>query len=334
MTSTTLAVEPASIVRASTGGLGLAIVSAGAFGLSGTMGRSLFDLGWTPAAVVAARVGGAFVILVIPCLLLIRRIGWPSRRQTWRLVAYGIVAVGMAQLCYFNAVQYLQVGVALLLEYLAPVLLIGWHWAISRRRPPAAVFVGAGLAIAGLIAVLDLGSNLSLHPIGVAWGLAAAVCLAGYFVLSDTGGGGDAVHPLLLTTAGTGVGALTVLLTAALGFQPLAARAGSTTLAGERVGWWLPMLVLVLITAVVAYFTGILAVRRLGSSVASFVALIEVLFAVTFAFLLLGQQPSAMQLLGGGLVLAGIAVVQRPRRTVGASMVSTAATQPRRARAD
>ena len=66
-----------------------------------------------------------------------------------------------------------------------------------------------------------------------------------------------------------------------------------------------------MIGGVFAYLTGIVAVRRLGSSVASFVALSEVMFAVIFAFLLLGQQPSLIQLVGGVLVLAGIALVQR-----------------------
>jgi MYXO-CTERM domain-containing protein len=73
------------------------------------------------------------------------------------------------------------------------------------------------------------------------------------------------------------------------------------------------MLALILVSAVFAYLAGIVAVRRLGSSVASFVGLTEVIFAVTFAFVLLGQRPSPIQLVGGALVLAGIALVQRRR---------------------
>ena len=65
------------------------------------------------------------------------------------------------------------------------------------------------------------------------------------------------------------------------------------------------------VSAVFAYLSGIMAVRRLGSSLASFVALTEVIFAVVFAIILLGQRPSIGQLVGGALVLAGIAVIQR-----------------------
>ena len=87
---------------------------------------------------------------------------WPSRACSYcsakasrrcgrlrRLVVYGVVAVAVAQLCYFNAVQYLSVGVALLLEYLAPVLLIGWHWWRTKIPPTAPVIVGAGVADGG-----------------------------------------------------------------------------------------------------------------------------------------------------------------------------------------
>jgi drug/metabolite transporter (DMT)-like permease len=275
------------------------------------------DVGWSPAAVVATRVGGAFLILLIPCLFLLRQIGLPTGRQSLRLLAYGLVAIALAQLCFFSAVQYLSVGVALLLEYLAPVMLIGWHWARSHRRPAWPVLAGAALSMVGLAFVLDLRGGLSLNPIGVAWGLAAAVCLSAYFLLSEENGTDAPIHPLLLTTAGTGIGAGVLLAASAAGILPLAAAPGAAIFAGQAVGWWLPVLLLILVCAVFAYLSGIVAVRRLGSSLASFVSLTEVIFAVIFAFVLLGQRPGLMQLLGGVLILAGIGVVQRPQRPVG-----------------
>jgi drug/metabolite transporter (DMT)-like permease len=316
---TTIAPEATRTItdRGYLGGFALALTSASSFGLSGSLARSLLDVGWSPAAVVATRVGGAFLILLIPCLFLLRQIGLPTGRQSLRLLAYGLVAIALAQLCFFSAVQYLSVGVALLLEYLAPVMLIGWHWARSHRRPAWPVLAGAGLSMVGLAFVLDLRGGLSLNPIGVAWGLAAAVCLSAYFLLSEENGTDAPIHPLLLTTAGTGIGAGVLLAASAAGILPLAAAPGAAILAGQAVGWWLPVLLLILVCAVFAYLSGIVAVRRLGSSLASFVSLTEVIFAVIFAFVLLGQRPGLMQLLGGVLILAGIGVVQRPQRPVG-----------------
>ena len=301
-------------------GLLFALISAAAFGLSGSLARSLIDLGWSPAAVVAVRIGGAFLVLLVPTLVLLRRTRRPTSRQSVRVIAYGAAAVAMAQLCYFSAVQYLSVGVALLLEYLAPVLLIGYHWVRSRRRPDNAVLIGAAIALVGLVFVLDVRNGLTLNPIGMLWGLGAALGLAAYFLLSEDGGD-DPVHPLLLTTGGTGVGALVILAVAATGFLPLTASAGTTTLAGTDVAWWLPVLLLVTVSAVLAYLTGIIGVRRLGSSVASFVSLSEVIFAVVFAAILLAQRPNGFQLVGGLAILAGITIVQRgatatPNRTL------------------
>lgn len=313
MTSTTQEATRTIADRRYAGGLALALTSATSFGLSGSLARSLLDVGWSPAAVVATRVGGAFLVLLIPCLFLLRRIGLPTGRQGARILAYGAVAIALAQLCYFSAVQYLSVGVALLLEYLAPVMLIGWHWARSHRRPAVPVLAGAGLSIVGLAFVLDLRGGLTLNPIGVAWGLGAALCLCAYFLLSEDNGADAPVNPLLLTTAGTGVGAALLLMAGAAGILPLTVHAGVTILADQAVGWWLPVALLILMSAVLAYPTGIVAVRRLGSSLASFVSLTEVIFAVAFAFVLLGQQPGPMQLVGGALILAGIALVKRPR---------------------
>jgi drug/metabolite transporter (DMT)-like permease len=314
--TTTVAPEATRMVadRSYGGGVALGLVSASSFGLSGSLARSLLDLGWSPAAVVATRVAGAFLILLIPCLVLLRRIGLPTRGQSLRMLAYGVVAIALAQLCYFSAVQYLSIGVALLLEFLAPVILIGWHWARNQRRPAWPVLAGAGLSIVGLAFVLDLRDGLTLNPIGVAWGLGAALCLCAYFLLSEDKGTEGPIHPLLLTTAGTGIGAGVLFAAAAAGILPLAASPGVANFAYWSVGWWVPVMLLILVSAVLAYPSGIVAVRGLGSSLASFVALTEVIFAVIFAFVLLGQRPGPMQLVGGTLILAGIVLVQRPAR--------------------
>lgn len=306
---TTMVAAP---TRSTTGvAVPLALLSAASFGLSGPLASSLLQIGWTPGAVVLARIGGAFAVLVTPLLLALRRTGLPTRRQARRLVAYGVVAVALAQLCYFNAVQHLSVGVALLLEYLAPVLLIGWQWWRTKARPRAAVLLGAVVAMAGMVGVLDLLNGLHLDPVGVLWGLGAAVCLCAYFVLAESSDAADSTSPLVMTAAGTGIGLFAVLSAGAVGFVPLAVVTSSATLAGVEVGWWVPVALLVGITAVLAYLTGIVAVRRLGSSVASFVALTEVIFAVIFAVVLVGQQPTLGQVVGGVLVLVGITVVQR-----------------------
>jgi drug/metabolite transporter (DMT)-like permease len=94
----------------------------------------------------------------------------------------------------------------------------------------------------------------------------------------------------------------------------MSATTSSASYGGTHVAWWLPVLALGVVTAAVSYASGIAASRALGARVASFVGLLEVLFSVVFAWLLLGQLPGVVQLLGGVLVLAGVVLVKAGER--------------------
>jgi drug/metabolite transporter (DMT)-like permease len=290
-------------------GLVLATVSAAAFGSSGPMAKALLESGWTAGAAVLVRLGGAAVLLGVAALVTQRRRARLDRAALGAVVVYGVVAMAGVQLAFFNAVRTLDVGVALLLEYLAPVLLLGWTSVRMRQRPPTATLVGAGLTLVGLALVLDLTGAGRVDPVGVAWGLVAAVCLASYFALSARAH--DRLPPLVMAAGGTAVGAVVIAVAGLVGLVPLAANRSVTDLAGSSVSWIVPALWLVLISTVVAYLTGISGVVRLGSRTASFVSLSEVMFAVVVAWLLLAELPRPLQLVGGALILTGIVVVQR-----------------------
>jgi drug/metabolite transporter (DMT)-like permease len=87
------------------------------------------------------------------------------------------------------------------------------------------------------------------------------------------------------------------------------------TYAGSELAWGVPLLLLGLVTAAVAYAAGIAAIRRLGSRLASFVALTEVLASVLWAWLLLDELPRTIQLLGGLLIVLGVVGVKLGERT-------------------
>lgn len=289
-------------------GVGLALVSAATFGTSGAFAGSLLEAGWTPGSAVTVRVVVAALVLTPVALVLLRGNLARLRRDAGTVTVYGIAAVAGAQLCYFNAVQHLSVAVALLLEYSGALLVVGWLWLRHDQRPRGLTVAGAAVAVAGLALVLDLLSGADLDPVGVLWGLGAAVGLATYFVLSA--GADDALPPLVVAWGGLAVGGVVLLSAGALGVLPLAAPRTDVVLVDREVSWLVPVLGLALVAAVVAYVTGILGARLLGAKIASFVGLTEVLFAVLFAYLLLGQVLTGLQLVGGLLVLAGIGLVQ------------------------
>ncbi len=290
-------------------GLAMATVSAAAFGSSGPMGKALIDAGWTAGAAVLVRLGGAAVILWVAAAILLRGRLRLSAGAVRTLLLYGTVAMAGVQLAFFNAVRTLDVGVALLLEYLAPVLLLTWTSLRSRTLPRRLTLAGAGLTLAGLMLVLDLTGAGEVDPVGVGWGLLAAVCLAGYFALSARQH--EDLPPLLMAAGGTAVGALVIALAALVGLVPMRVTTVDTVLAARSVSWLVPAGWLVLVSTVTAYLTGIGGVVRLGPRPASFVSLSEVMFAVLVAWLLLAELPGLLQLLGGLLILAGIVVIQR-----------------------
>ncbi|WP_374968261.1 DMT family transporter [Terrabacter sp. BE26] len=307
-----MAEQTAGAVRHPLAGVATALASAAAFATSGAFGKSLLVAGWSPGAVVTMRIALAAVVLLGPALWSLRGRWGALRRNGWVVVGYGLTGVAGCQLAYFNAVTHLSVGVALLLEYLAPVLIVGWLWARHGQRPRRLTTVGVALAVAGLLLVLDVLDGGSVSAVGVVWGLGAAVCLVLYFLLADHVD--EDVPPLALAGGGLLVGTLSLGLAGWLGVLRMARGAERVPLGGVVLPWWVPVLVIALVAAAFAYVSGIAAVRLLGAKVASFVALTEVLFAVVFAWLVLAELPTLVQLLGGVLIVAGLVAVRVDER--------------------
>jgi len=289
-------------------GLGMAVLSAATFGTSGTFARSLIGAGWTAETAVVARIGIAGLILAVPAVWAMRG-RWRSLRGSLGTIGpFGVLAVAGAQLAFFKAIQYVPVGVALLLEYSGILLVVAWMWVVHGERPRPLTVAGAAAAIAGLVLVLDLTGAAGVDPLGIAWGLGAGVGLAAYFVLSARV---DAELPsVALASGGMGIGAAVLLALGTTGILHLHATFERVTFAGHQVSWLVPVAGLSVIAAVIAFVAGIGATRVLGAALSSFVGLTEVLFAIVFAWFALGEVPTLMQAVGGVLIIVGIALVR------------------------
>ncbi|MCX4524674.1 EamA family transporter [Streptomyces sp. NBC_01551] len=291
-------------------GLGLALVSAVAFGGSGVAAKPLIEAGLDPLHMVWLRVAGAALVL--------SPLAWRHRdlvrRKPFLLAGFGLVAVAGVQAFYFASLSRIPVGVALLLEYLGPALLLGYIRFVQRKPVTRAAAAGAAVAVVGLACVVEIWAGLSLDLLGVLLGLAAACCQACYFVFADQGADGDDVpDPLGVIAYGMIVGTLVMTVIARpwqIDWQVLGGQAamGDTTLpALVLLGW------VVLIATVFAYLTGVVSVRRLSPQVAGVVACLEAVIATVLAWVLLGEHLSTWQIVGGGLVLGGAFIAQSSR---------------------
>ncbi len=289
-------------------GLPLAVAAAFTFGMSGSWARGLIDAGWTPGAAVTARVWVAALVLLVPTILALRGRWGAVRRHAGFIAAYGLLAVGATQLFYFQAVALMDVGLALLIEYTAPVAVVLWLWLRRGERPSRRSIIGAIVAFVGLVLMLDVLSGTRVDPLGILWALCAMVGAATYFVLSgrtDTG-----LPPIALAGSGLLLGAVGLSLAGIIGVLPIAWTTGDVEYRFGSVPWYVPVLAMGVIATALAFLLGIASTRMLGSRLGSFVALAEVVAALLFAWLMLGQLPDLLQALGGALVLVGVVIVK------------------------
>ena len=243
-------------------GLALAVASAMAFGLSGSLARGLLDAGWSPGAVVLARLAIA-ALVVAP-------IAARALRGRWGALRANSGSCSSSARCRSPA-----------RSSRTSRRCSGWTWASAadrvhgarrrgglalvapRRAPGPLTVAGAGLAALGLVLVLDLLSGADLAPVGVLWALIAMVGAASYFVLAAKPRAD--LPPVALAGAGLATGAFVLAALGAVGILPMHATTASPVYADNAVRWWLPLLGLGVVTAGLAYCTGIAASRRLGS---------------------------------------------------------------------
>lgn len=286
----------------------LAVGSAASFALSGIFASALMSSGWTPGAAATARICFAALVLLVPTVLVLRG-SWHLVRRAWgSVLLFGVLAVAGCQLAFFLAVQFIPPSLALLIEFMGPVLLMLWSWARSRVAPSVVTLLGAALAVLGLIAVSGAVIGGGLHPLGIVFALIAAIGNATYFAAGAKADHG--IPPLPFVGLGLGVAAVMLVLVSAVGLLPFTATSAPSVIAGREFSPWLVVAGMVLISTVLAYVLGVAASRRLGATVASFTGYSEPLFGILWTILLLAVLPTGMQWLGAALIIAGVATVK------------------------
>ncbi|MEU9834421.1 EamA family transporter [Streptosporangium sp. NPDC048047] len=290
--------------------LAIAVASACSFAFSGTMAKYLAGGGLSPMESVWVRMAGS-ALLLVGVLALFRpgALRVPRPRLPF-VLTYSVVAVAGVQSLYFAAVARLPVGIALLIEYTSPVLVVLWVRFVRRVRLPRAAYLGAVVAVTGLAVVVEVWTGLSLDPLGLVFAFGAAACGAGYFLLSD--GFGDDIDPLGLIAWGL-LGAAVVLVPISRPWDiPWRAFTLTTDAGGGfALPVWAAALWLIAVATVAAYILGVIAIRRLSAAVGSTVGTLEVIIGAVVAWLLAGEALGFFQIAGGVVVLAGAYLAQR-----------------------
>jgi drug/metabolite transporter (DMT)-like permease len=297
-------------------GYAFTLAAAGFFAVNGTVSTLALGAGISPQRLTALRCTGAAV-----ALLAVLAVVAPGRlRVTWRdlpfLAVFGVVGVALTQFLYYVAIGRMPVGIALVFEMTAPVFIALYVWLVRGEHVRSRLWLALLLSLSGLALVAQVWQDGgSLDPIGVGAALAAALCLAVYYLMGERGTGHR--DPVTLTCWSFVAAAVFWALAApwwafdvAVLGQRVPVSVGSLELPlGVLVGW------IVVLGAVVPFWLSIAALRHLPPTAAGLVATVEPVFASFVAWLWVEQVLTAWQVLGGVVVLTGIVLAQTARAT-------------------
>lgn len=299
-------------------GYGLYVLGALAFAINGSVSKAILLSGLDPARVSQLRVTGAFIILLAfvainrPERLRIGRREWPY------LLAYGVLGVSMTQYLYFVALQYLPVGVALLIEFTAPVIVALWFRFVLKEPTRATVWLALTVSLLGLALVAEVWRGFTFDAIGLVAALGAALALSAYYLITDRQmQQPEPRDPISLTMWGFGFAALFWVIVQPWWSFPWSQFAGVSdptlgSIVGDRPLWALSAWMIVPGT-VVPFWLVVASMRHLRASQASVVGFTEPLLAIIVAWIFLSEALSPLQLIGGALIIGGVILAERSR---------------------
>jgi drug/metabolite transporter (DMT)-like permease len=264
---------------------------------------------------VELRSIGAFAVLAAALLVLAPQQLRVRRAELPWVVAFGVAGLAFVQLLYLIAIRRLEVGVALLIEYTAPVLVALYARFVLKEHVRNRVWAAIALSLLGLALVVDVAHGVTLDGLGVAASLAAAVAYAIYVLLAERSVG-DRSSIWLLCWGFLFASVFWAFVAPWWNF-PFGRLDDDISLLGHLSRFslpvWLLMISNVLVGTVTPFFLILRALRHLPATRVAIAAMAEPVVATIVAWAWLGEALGPEQLVGGAVVLAGIGLAQTAR---------------------
>ena len=303
-------------------GYGLALLAAACWGAGGLTAKWLFTTAsartrsWPippigiavqPTVLAGGRAFSAFVLLALALAVFRRRDLRIGTKDVPFLAVFGVVGLAMVHFTYFKTISLTNVATAILLEYLAPIVVLIVGVTLMKHRFTWSLPVGVALSVAGCAMVVGAfgGGGVVVSPAGVAWGLASAVFFATYSLMGTVA----AQRYSPYTTLVWGLGFASLFWMAVLGPRAILALFGDPKTA-------MAVVFMAIVSTIVPFAAFLIALRHIAPTNATVASTVEPVIAGAGAFLLFGESFSVVQMLGGLLVIAAIVVVQLSDRAV------------------
>ena len=265
------------------------------------------------------RTGGAFLILFSFFIIFRRSELKPTRAELPWLLLFGVVGVALVQAFYFVAIERMYVGIALLIEFTAPIWILLFLRFVLKKQVPTGLWYAIALAFTGLLMITQIWRGLSVDQIGLVAAFLDALALAGYFLIGDLLG--KTKSSGAIATWGFGVASLLLFFALPIWNFPFETLTNQMSLLGRFEGYSLPGWVLVLwiviMGTIAPYLFVISGLKLLSASTASIFGMIEPVLAGIFAWWWLSESLTGVQLIGCLVVIVGISIADRVRTGVG-----------------
>lgn len=295
-----------------------ALVGALLFGINGSVSKVAVGAGITPEQLTLMRSAATAVIAGAWLLAFGRRHLRVSARELGALALLGVAGLAMIQWLYTLAISLLPVGVALLIQYTAVVMVAVFAWLVWRERVARRLWLAIAAVLAGLAVVAQVWDS-TLRPLGVLAALGAAVAYAFYFLAGERG---VAKRPPLAVAFYASAFAAAFWAVGSRWWTIDPALFGSAVnldgaLDGVEAPLWALVLWIVTLGAFAPFLLSFAALKHLSATAVGILASAEVLFAFLVAWAWLGESLTSVQIAGAAVVLAGIVIAQTARSTTG-----------------
>jgi len=293
----------------------MVLVAAALFGVNGTVAKVVLSSGLTSLRLTEARCVGAFLGLTLLALTRGRSTLRLARREVVPIATFGVVGVALVQLFYFLSIHRLAIAIALLIQYLGPLLVAVWARTFGHEHVRRRIWVALGLSLTGLTLMVQLWSGTSLDGLGVVYALISAVTYAAYLLLAER----EVARRDTVSLLAWGFFFATVFWSVVQPWWsfPAGVVGRTVSLQGSLAGIHLPVWALVLWVVVlgsIAPFSLIVAaLRHVSATRVGVMAMLEPVVATVVAWAWLRESLSVVQLLGAAVVLTAIALAQTAR---------------------
>ena len=293
----------------------MVLTGAVLFGFNGAVAKVILGSGMSSLRLTEVRSTGAFLVLLLALLVAAPRLLRVRRDELPFLAAFGAIGLAAVQLFYFLSIHRLPLGVALLLEYTAPLLVALWARFVMHRPVRLRLWVALGLALFGLSLVVQVWTGVTLSGVGLAFGAITAVSFAAYILMAEHEVGRR--DPVSLACYGFLFAALLFAVVQPWWSFPFSFVGQRISLLGHLSAHHLPVWALlfwvIVPGTVIPFLLVIGSLRHIPATSAAIAAMAEPVAAALVGWAWLGETLGPSQLVGGLIVIAAIALAETAR---------------------